>query len=226
MKADNTISLDAYKRLIAEQGESDKKTRRARKSPRHEESTLQRACVAWFRAQYPEHALMLFAVPNGGGRSRVEAAIMNGEGVTAGVADLILLEARGGYGALCIEMKTTEKSSRQRASQKAWQDAAVKAGNHYALIRTLEGFQVITRWYLNLPKEGIVKISGKELLSLHTEAHSLWKDALIEKPEPGAVCCVKLMYDTYEATWDGHDWIDETGFRLAGVIGWRKKLQK
>lgn len=224
MKANNTMALDAYRRLLDQQEEADRKAKR-RKKPGHEESLLQRACVAWFRAQYPEHALMLFAVPNGGGRSRIEAGIMKAEGVTAGVSDLILLEARGGYGALCIEMKTTEKSSRQRASQKAWQEAAVRAGNHYAVIRTLEGFQKIVRWYLNLPKEGIVKISGKDLL-LQEEARPLWKDALIEKPEPGAVCRVKLMYDTFEATWDGHDWIDETGFRLMGVIGWRRKGQK
>ena len=92
-KIDNTIPLDAYQRLLAQQ---EKNTRRSR--PRHQESTLQKTCVSWFRAQYPDHALMLFAVPNGGGRSRIEASIMKGEGVTAGVADLILLEARGGYG--------------------------------------------------------------------------------------------------------------------------------
>ena len=116
----DTLPLDAYKRLLA------KNQRRAR--PRHEESNLQKACVAWFRAQYPDHALMLFAVPNGGGRSRIEGAIMKGEGVTAGVADLILLEARGGYGSLCIEMKTRDKASKQRPSQKAWQEVAERAG--------------------------------------------------------------------------------------------------
>ena len=144
------MALDAYRRLLAQQEESDRKAKR-RKKPGHEESLLQRACVAWFRAQYPEHALMLFAVPNGGGRSRIEAGIMKAEGVTAGVSDLILLEARGGYGALCIEMKTTEKSSRQRASQKAWQTAAERAGNRYEVVRTLEEFQFIVNLYMSLP---------------------------------------------------------------------------
>lgn len=222
-KPDNTLALDAYKRLLAEQGESDKKTRRASKSPRHEESTLQRACVAWFRAQYPEHALMLFAVPNGGGRSRVEAAIMKGEGVTAGVADLILLEARGGFGALCIEMKTTRKDSRQRPSQKQWQQAALKAGNHYAVIRTLEGFQAIVTYYMNLPK----RVGPREFERLFSEEPP-WRDALRNKPDPGTVCRVRLMYDSYTATWDGRDWIDRTGFRLLGVMSWMpiKKEQK
>lgn len=149
-KPDNTLALDAYRRLLAQQEEADRKAKR-RKKPGHEESLIQRACVAWFRAQYPAHALMLFAVPNGGGRSRVEAAIMKAEGVTAGVSDLILLEARGGYGALCIEMKTEEKSSRQRPNQKAWQEAAEKVGNLYHVVRSLEEFQFIVNLYMSLP---------------------------------------------------------------------------
>lgn len=107
---------------------------------RHLESQLQRKCVAWFRLQYPEHAKLLFAVPNGGARSRVEAAIMKAEGVTAGVSDLIFLEPRGGYGALCIEMKTGSKSSRQSDSQKEWQAASEAAGNKYVVCRSLDSF--------------------------------------------------------------------------------------
>lgn len=150
MKPDNTLALDAYRRLLAQQDEADRKAKR-RKKPGHEESLIQRACVAWFRAQYPAHALMLFAVPNGGGRSRVEAGIMKAEGVTAGVSDLILLESRGGYGALCIEMKTEEKSSRQRPNQKLWQAAAEKVGNRYHVVRSLEEFQFIVNLYMSLP---------------------------------------------------------------------------
>ena len=115
---------------------------------RHIESQLQRQCVAWFRLQYPKHAKLLFAVPNGGGRSRVEAAIMKAEGVTAGVADLILLVPRKGYGCLCLEMKTKSVSSRQSPAQKIWQRAVEEAGNVYAVVRTLEDFQDIVNDYL------------------------------------------------------------------------------
>lgn len=150
-KPTNSLPLDAYQRLLAQQEEN---TRRAR--PRHQESTLQRTCVAWFRAEYPEHALMLFAVPNGGGRSRIEGAIMKGEGVTAGVADLILLEARGGYGSLCIEMKTRDKASKQRPSQKAWQEASERAGNRYVVVRSFEAFRAVVTEYMGLPPAGRV----------------------------------------------------------------------
>ena len=73
---------------------------------------MQRMCVGWFRLQYPAVGKLLFAVPNGGARSRTEAAIMKAEGVTAGVTDLILLLGRGGFNALCIEMKTIGRTNR------------------------------------------------------------------------------------------------------------------
>lgn len=76
---------------------------------RHIESQIQKDCVTWFRLQYPKIGRLLFAVPNGGARNAKEAAIMKGEGVTAGVADLILLYPSGGFHSLCIEFKTPAK---------------------------------------------------------------------------------------------------------------------
>lgn len=114
----------------------------------HKESHLQQACVKWFRLQYPTIANLLFAVPNGGARSRTEAAIMKGEGVTAGVADLILLLGRGEYHSLCIEMKTTQAGSKQSKSQIAWEEVAERYGNKYVVCRTLEEFQITVNNYL------------------------------------------------------------------------------
>jgi hypothetical protein len=152
-KPTNSLPLDAYQRLLAQQAASERRAR-----PRHKESGLQKACVKWFRAQYPEHALMLFAVPNGGARSRTEGAIMKGEGVTAGVADLILLEARGGWGALCIEMKTRDSGSSQSASQKTWQAAAERAGNRYVVVRSEQAFRAVVVEYMGYPAIGRGKV--------------------------------------------------------------------
>lgn len=55
----------------------------------HPESQLQRACVTWFRLQYPKY--LIYANANGGKRSKIEAAIMKAEGVTAGVPDLTVV---------------------------------------------------------------------------------------------------------------------------------------
>lgn len=115
----------------------------------HKESTIQRSCVQWFRLQYPDLKLLLFAVPNGGGRSKIEAAIMKGEGVVSGVADLILLVPNAQYHGLCIEMKTTSKGSRQSTNQKAWEAAVTDCGYDYKVARSLDGFREIVNEYLN-----------------------------------------------------------------------------
>lgn len=110
---------------------------------RHKESNLQIACVRWFRYEYPHLAKMLFAVPNGGARNAITGAILKAEGVVAGVADLILLcpSVNGKYHSLCIEMKTTSKASKQRETQKEWQNVAELNGNKYVICRNFEEFR-------------------------------------------------------------------------------------
>jgi|GEM_PF-128618 len=118
---------------------------------RHVESHMQRMCVGWFRLQYPAVGKLLFAVPNGGARSRTEAAIMKAEGVTAGVTDLILLLGRGGFNALCIEMKTTDRRSALSDAQIEWRSLTITNGNRHVVCRTLEEFQSEIRWYMARP---------------------------------------------------------------------------
>lgn len=115
---------------------------------RHNESRLQTACVTWFRMKHRNLAKLIFAVPNGGARSKIEAAIMRGEGVTAGVSDLILLVARGGFNGLCIEMKTESRGSRQSDDQKAWQALVEAQGYKYIVCRSLDQFMSEINNYL------------------------------------------------------------------------------
>lgn len=44
--------------------------------------------VSWFRKTYPD--VRIFAIPNGGGRSMGQGAILKAEGVSAGVPDLFV----------------------------------------------------------------------------------------------------------------------------------------
>ena len=120
--------------------------RGTKKKPSHIESEMQRSCKRWFDLQYPKLSRLLFAVPNGGARNSREAAIMKAEGVTAGVADMILLIPRHGYGCLCIEFKTRE--GRQSDSQKLWQADAEANGNKYVVIRSVDQFVNEIKKYL------------------------------------------------------------------------------
>ncbi len=106
--------------------------------PRELEHNIQVACVRWFRYEYPDLSLNLFAVPNGGWRTETTAANLKAEGVIPGVSDLILLHKSGDYGALLIEMKTNK--GRQSENQKAWQAHIIEFGYKYVVCRSLEDF--------------------------------------------------------------------------------------
>lgn len=114
---------------------------------RHIESDIQRSCVKWFRLQYAEIALLLFAVPNGGARNKIEAGIMKGEGVTAGVADMILFLPNSEHHALCIEFKTPK--GRQQDSQKRFQRKVEVFGYRYEIVRSFDEFTNLIRDYLS-----------------------------------------------------------------------------
>lgn len=115
---------------------------------RHVESNTQQAFVRWFRLQYPDYALCLTSIPNGGLRNAREAATLKREGMTAGAADLLLLIPRGVYGALGLEFKTL--TGRQSAAQREWQKAFEASGNKYVVVRTLEEAILVANRYMNL----------------------------------------------------------------------------
>lgn len=97
---------------------------------KHNESSIQRAVVDYLT----KRGMFVFATPNGGKRGIVEASIMKGEGVKAGVSDLtILLD-----GGVCVfvEMKTAE--GKQSESQKAFQAAVEKKGFAYMIWRSVD----------------------------------------------------------------------------------------
>jgi hypothetical protein len=110
----------------------------------HEESKIQQQCVKWFRLQYPGY--ILFAIPNGGRRGRVEAAIMKGEGVLAGVADLFLMLPSGIYSGLFVEMKTPD--GKQSESQRIFERNAIENGYCYKICRTFEEFRDLILSYM------------------------------------------------------------------------------
>ena len=127
-------------------------TRRTRRDLEHR---LQCSCVRWFSLQYPQLRGRLFAVPNGGSRSKSEAARLKAEGVVAGVADLVLLKPNSRSHALLIEMKTADSGSRQSARQRAWQECVTSNGEYqYTVCRSLEDFITTINVYLNGAGEG------------------------------------------------------------------------
>lgn len=71
------------------------------------EGSEQKALFSWLAIQHPLAGKLAYHVPNGGHRLKSVAAKLKGQGVKAGVSDLVLPMARGGYFGLYIEFKAT-----------------------------------------------------------------------------------------------------------------------
>lgn len=118
------------------------KIRKKRENP---ESRLQRACIKWFKLQYPKETI--FAIPNGGKRGKIEAAIMKGEGVMAGVSDLFLMRGKEEYHGLFIEMKA--KNGKLRENQRVFIEDAERKDYKVEVCYSLEEFIEKVNNYLN-----------------------------------------------------------------------------
>lgn len=79
---------------------------------------------------------LLFAVPNGGSRNKLEAINLKRQGVKPGVSDVILLIPKGGFASLCMEFKT--KSGKQSSEQKEFQKQAEMCGSKYVIVRSVK----------------------------------------------------------------------------------------
>lgn len=134
-------------------------TRRA--SPEH---AAQVAVVTWAtlaRAEFPELAL-LFAIPNGGQRNVIVAKKLKAEGVKAGVPDLMLPVARGGWHGLFIEMKAEGRRKAEggrrkgvvSAAQADWHVRLEGQGYKVAVCHGSERAEAVLREYLTLGRKG------------------------------------------------------------------------
>lgn len=97
------------------------------------EGLEQAALIKELELRFPDVAALIYHVPNGGHRHKMVAIKLKGQGVKAGVPDLVLPMARGGYFGLYLEFKATPPN-----------DAAVSASQH-AWIRRLndQGYMAI-----------------------------------------------------------------------------------
>lgn len=117
-----------------------------RSKPKHRESEIQRAFVTWFNLQHPTK--MLFAIPNGGARSKIEAAIMKGEGVVPGVGDTFLMFGNSHYYGLFIEFKAGD--NKQSEKQKEFEQYCIQYKYKYVVCWSVEeGIHEVTE-YLKL----------------------------------------------------------------------------
>ena len=116
--------------------------KRRRQSIEHKEQVK---LVQRVRAFYPD--VLIAAIPNGGDRTASERVRLASEGVLAGMPDLCVLEARGGFHGLFVEMKTA--TGTQSREQKAIELTLNASGYLCTVARSAaDGFEIIKE-YLN-----------------------------------------------------------------------------
>jgi hypothetical protein len=96
------------------------------------EARIQAAIVEWIRVAAP--SVLAFAVPNGGLRTKAEAARMRWTGVLAGVPDLAVI-APGGR-VFFLEVKTD--AGRLSPDQHAIHDHLIALGTPAAIVRSVD----------------------------------------------------------------------------------------
>lgn len=121
---------------------------------KREESLEQRAYVQWadvVRVPWLAEPIgrYLFAVPNGGGRSKVEAAILKAEGVRPGVPDLMLALPTNLHHGLFLELKR-QRGGRVSPEQKAWIERLDSFGYKAAVCRGFGEARLVTLDYLGV----------------------------------------------------------------------------
>jgi len=107
------------------------------------EAQIQESFVLWFDREFPENRGQLYANLQNP-RSKAAGAMLVGQGLRAGVADLTLL---GNGTCLFIEVKT--ETGEQSADQIRFQKMVENLGFTYKIVRDLETFQGIVRDFLN-----------------------------------------------------------------------------
>lgn len=100
------------------------KPKTSRAKPIDREGLEQAALLKEIELRYPEAFKLIYHVPNGGHRHKLVAIKLKGQGVKAGVPDLVLPMARGGYFGLYIEFKAMPPFD---AAVSSSQDAYIQA---------------------------------------------------------------------------------------------------
>lgn len=123
------------------------------------EGGAQEMLFSWINYQlgeYPELAL-LYHIPNGGKRDAKTATILKRQGVKAGVPDLHLPVARGGYHGLYIELKVNNNKATEK--QKVWIKQLNKQG-YLAVV--CYGWQEAAKQLLDYLETGTATTAARE----------------------------------------------------------------
>jgi len=135
------------------------------------EQKLQIAFANYMEYAHPD--VLFFAVPNGGKRTMIEAALLKKMGVLAGVADCLLFW-KGNFAA--IELKRPDKPASMSPSQCVFRDRWVAAGGKFALCNSLDGCEeALKSWGLTSQYRVPIMEGSKRIMLQQVSMHELYR---------------------------------------------------
>lgn len=117
--------------------------------------------LSWFRTTYPEFCELLIHIPNGGSRKNAfEGWRLKQQGVRAGVSDLFLPIARGGFIGLWIEFKAAPPfDAAVSDSQESWLSLMREQGHQACVCKGVQAAVDVLKNYLGKIKMKMVSPS-------------------------------------------------------------------
>lgn len=134
------------------------------------------AVIQYFDLKHKGHRGRLFAIPNGSYKSRAAASSFKREGLRAGVPDLMLPVARGGYHGLFIEMKRL-KGSVTSKEQKDWHEYLNAQGYLCVVCKGFEKAKEIIDCYLT---DAMSMTKNEKLEQAQKNTRALWGAAKLK----------------------------------------------
>jgi hypothetical protein len=114
---------------------------------------------------------VLYSVPNGGNRDRIEAKLLSGEGTHPGTSDLVIMKKCKGYGGLYIEMKKPGGGV-QSDFQKSFELYCKSEGYLYVIVDDFDFFKKVVNEYL---RDEPVSTEWKRMFDAAREKNQLKK---------------------------------------------------
>ena len=117
------------------------------------EGTEQVALMRWLECRFQAAYAVTWHTPNGGRRDKVTAAKLKAQGVKAGIPDLQLAMARGGYFGLFIEFKATPPHDAEVSKSQKDMLAKLQGQGYLAIVcRGMNEAMAQIGAYLDLPR--------------------------------------------------------------------------
>lgn len=108
------------------------------------EYQLQAKCFQWAWNEYPETRKLLFHIPNGGFRNKIEASNLKSIGVVSGVADLCFI-----WNGEVSFFEIKSEKGKLSQNQEEWQMVAAFQGIFTYIIKDFDTFKSIFQKIVN-----------------------------------------------------------------------------